>query len=211
MVFGVVPVPLFVGLVVTVTFLFSFGVFAALSNNWGGGCIGAIISSVLAAIAAYMLAMVLIALPTPPINPPPGVTPGPNPTQITRPVEPTAVATAIPQPTAAPASQEPAPLAPAPTNAVIEIPSGSQVPAGTLVVERIVNHTARTVDVRATQLSSATVFGKNGQMARDGWQGYGSVQFAQKTACEQAQADKSGWAASYTVTYNGGAIPRVCN
>lgn len=133
-------------------------------------------------------------LPTPvagPPGPPPGYTPP------------------------APPLSTPAPTGPD-TAIVKPIPSGETRSAGTLVIMRKVNNSAKTIDVTALYLTTAVKFGPASMVSIDGWEGYQTLSHAQGDACREAQArltdsrTRGSWAEGYAVTLSGGAVPDVC-
>jgi len=102
------------------------------------------------------------------------------------------------------------------TNPIKRIPEGACRDAG-LVVMRFVNNQTRTIDVSVRILDGQqVVFGKDGEIALDGWEGYGSPISAAVAACGQALGDakttddSNSWNYLYTVTFNEGPVPSTC-
>lgn len=118
-------------------------------------------------------------------------------------------------PSAPPATSVPPPSVPLVT--VKPIPAGEMRLAGTLVVIRLVNNSAKTIDVKVEHLAGDTKFGPNGMVSLDGWDGYQSLSHALIDACREANArlteaqSPNSWCSGYRVTYMGGAVPSVCN
>jgi hypothetical protein len=101
---------------------------------------------------------------------------------------------------------------------VTEIPSGESRPGGTLVVLRIVNHNAHSINVMGGPLAQDTQFGPLGNgLVHDGWEGHLTVSRALSDACREAQArvadskTPGSWCFGYQVSYLGGPVPAVCN
>lgn len=89
---------------------------------------------------------------------------------------------------------------------VLVLPKGETREAGTLIIEREVDHNEQTVDVRVTCLQGTTV------IENDAWEGYPNVPYARIDACIEAQrlqmtAEKGGWTKGYTITLEGGTLP----
>ena len=94
--------------------------------------------------------------------------------------------------------------------------AGETRPANTLVVLRLVDHTARTIDVSAVYLAQEMTFGPSGMISVDGWENYASWEAAYLGACGEAKARQGGsqtpgsWESGYVITLATGEIPRVC-